>query len=269
MKKLLLQSKSMEPMKKIMFPLNQITLEANLASLPLIDYSYHPNDQIENLPLTSLLFSYYCRKKPCMQGDPVERNDLGKNIHDQIETAKKISVKQPEDQFVLKSNTALVLANPIVDWLLQQKPRSVDHWQLLKYASNQFNGDVLTALAVLGQMFSAETLAVKDRNRDAVLASKMKKLVNEDDKFPVGHNYHFWQIISASIIRNDTTLAKIFGYIDNSEPSYRFANKLGLNVADKLFEGTKSKIDYCRLDDNSKGNSISIKTEVRESLGKR
>lgn len=146
---------------------------------------------------------------------------------------------QLEDKFLINSRKTLKLADPIVEWLLEQPKRSVSYETLLKKAVVTFNGDVITAVSVLGELFFAETWSTRDRTRQAVLASKMVPLVNFETQYSTGHNYHFWRIISASLYKGGTELGRVFGILDNKLESYKLANKAGFDVADAIMLGMR------------------------------
>ena len=248
-RKTLLQNspKTLKPLEKMNLIGNTISVEAALASLPLIDFSKLSNEGKTKLSKANMLFMKYCKNTVCKDNNLVSKKDWPDIVKKSDEALKNYNLNLSADQYSLRLNQVLYSANPIVDWLLQQQEGSVNHWQLLKFATDIFDGDILTALGVVGELFKQETSYCKDRNKEAVLASKMKKIVPEDEKYPFGINYHFWQLISASLIRNGTTLGKIYGFLDNSEPAYKYGNKVASKVTDVILASIGSKDKKCYL----------------------
>jgi hypothetical protein len=120
----------------------------------------------------------------------------------------------PSADGVLKAS---FLAQPLVDWLLAQPPGSVAPWTLVKKGLEFYRGDLLTALGVIGDMFSGEVIvpSLLDgvSRKHLPLASRMKPLVSGSADDPVGHNYHFWAYLNLAIQGYGPSLkAKSFVY---------------------------------------------------------
>ena len=140
------------------------------------------------------------------------------------------------------------MAGPLIIWLLSKSKSSVSHWELISYATQVFDGDLLTALGVIGEMFWQETLHVSDRNKQAVLASKLRPIIYPASVNPVGDNYHFWQILTAAYVRGGTLLGRIYSPFDSRDPGHMLSNKLGLDVADEILKKIEQPNVICELD---------------------
>lgn len=135
--------------------------ENALASIPLIDLNFLESESADNFSSALALFSLYGKEAPC-KCDPIERTDLPNSVDDQMNLMKIIN-SPVVDGYQKRSNQALAAADPIVKWLLSKPARSISHWDLLKFATYQFNGDVMSAIGVLGELFFRETLYAVSR----------------------------------------------------------------------------------------------------------
>lgn len=235
------------------FPANHFQNENALAAIPLISSKRFTEDTATSRPLIHALFNEYCYKSDPRANCPiypVDRADLPSVVDRYREKTKGFKMPQSTtDELFVKMHQVHSLADPIVDWLLKQPKKSVSHWTLLMHATETFDGDVLTAVGVLAELFYHEARSTRVRTRDAVLASKMQSLVPADAKYSAGHNYHFWRLISASFIRGGTLLARAVAFLeDNNIPSYRFANSLGVEVASAVFWEVGRNRRVCPLD---------------------
>jgi hypothetical protein len=239
-------------LKNMMANLNfierRISMAQVTASLPIIDFSSSIALNLQKgFPLEQPLFEAY---KESQAGAPIERADLlQKVVQYQNSVAQFDATKYlvSDDIYINTQQKTASMANPLVLWLLGQPKHSVSHWALLNFATNVYGGDILTALGVIGEMFYQETLNVSDRNRQAVLASKMIPLLQPATSNPVGDNYHFWQIITASYFRGGTVLGRIYSPFDSTNPGHRLSNKLGLDIASRTFSRVKEAGVSCAL----------------------
>jgi hypothetical protein len=222
----------------------KIFIESTLASTPLVDTQ---RALITNSTSAArLLFSIYSAEGN--SSALVDKISLPEELDKLIEATLHLTAPAIEDPYFRKLEQTLKIADPIVKWLLTKPKFSVSHIELLRHSTELLDGDVLTAVGVLGELFYQETLNVKNRKTQAILASKLKPLINGNLEFNVGHNYHFWRTVSASLFKRSTFLGRAYGYIDNPEPTYRSANKVGFDVADYvLFEIKSSLSSYCSI----------------------
>lgn len=133
------------------------------------------------------------------------------------------------------------LADPLVDWLIDQPARSVTHWALVK-KGKEIYGDTITALGVIGEVFDEERMMCGNRNKRCVLGNRMKLLVPTQKTDLVGQNYHFWAHV-AMILREDASQEYIANYAlewlkDQDVIDYS-ANKVGILVSQKTVSKTK------------------------------
>lgn len=104
--------------------------------------------------------------------------------------------KNYEELRSARQNAAYV-AEPVVEFLLAQRPGSVTAVQLMRKATEFYAGDVLTAYGVIAFLFYEEAKGTKVRPYHQVLAGRMKpQLASFDD---VGMNYHFWTYLSLGL----------------------------------------------------------------------
>jgi hypothetical protein len=92
------------------------------------------------------------------------------------------------------------LSDPLVEWLLAQPSQSVSPWALIKKGLSLYEGDLLTTLGVIGQLFSMESINSDGFPREHLpLTSRMQKLMPNDSQDLAGHNYHFWAYLNLAL----------------------------------------------------------------------
>ncbi len=96
-----------------------------------------------------------------------------------------------------------VLSQPFVSWLLTKQIHQLSAIELVSQVTEQNNGDVLTALGLIGQSFHYERMyvtsaGVESRAKLALLGSRIKPLY-EPSKNPIGVNYHFWAYLNMGL----------------------------------------------------------------------
>lgn len=94
----------------------------------------------------------------------------------------------------------------VKDMLQNPNKQSLEPWELIKRTTDLYDGDVLTALAVIGYTFDMERVSIVDmrisaeqrtRSKRLYLGSRMKPLFSDGDA--LGQNYHFWMYVNAAI----------------------------------------------------------------------
>lgn len=138
------------------------------------------------------------------------------------------------------------LAGPLIDWLLDQKPRTVSQLALFRKAT-EFYGDPLIGLAVIGEIFDKEQQACPSRTESCPLGNRMVSPLKNDIKDLVGYNYHFWAYLNIALV-DDAVSATPFVYfgeyvIANDLADYsadKTALEVGHNMRRLLWDGTTS-----------------------------
>ncbi|MGE4133493.1 MAG: hypothetical protein AB7F86_17790 [Bdellovibrionales bacterium] len=216
----------------------RVTEENVVAAISLVDPKFMPSNTRTQNSVAYSLFKLIHLPHPCNCG-PVDRPDLTQSVEDFL--ARHPSFELGGEPSVEVSNRVLKAADPIARWLMTKPSRSVTHWELLKFATSQFDGDVLTAVGVLAELFTREAQATAPKRlKYAVLSRKLVKLVDQEERYNVGHNYHFWRLLAASL-QYGSIPGRIYSrMLDNKEYSYALANTLSSDVAEAaLFELTR------------------------------
>lgn len=140
------------------------------------------------------------------------------------------------------THAVLIVAEPLVLWLLSQKSESVTHIDLFKQAVMLYDGDVFTALGVIGELFFDEVERISNRNLRAVLGSRMVPLFTNDKIDPIGYNYHFWGVLNNSLTQNIPVIDSIASrYIERNDPGDRAADQLGLDIGQHVLQSLRSQ----------------------------
>jgi hypothetical protein len=174
-------------------------------------------------------------------------SDNEKRNLNEVDALSEISSVPRQTIFKSESNYHACVhdkAEPLVKWLLQQKPNSVSHWQVFKKAKELY-GDSLTALGIIGELFDEERRSCTNRKRRCVLGNRLKPLFPSDQSDKVGHNYHFWAHISV-VLQEDGISEDLANYLlewkkDNDAGDYS-ANNIGIKVSRKTISRTKMKL---------------------------
>lgn len=224
----------------------RVATEFALISLPLLDQQRLAALSTKRVSLVeALLLTADEREGPPYPVDDLNLNDYVLNRwHQQSDGVTDLT----GDLFLTRQKQALLLAEPIVIWLLQQAKNSVSAQTLLLKATEFLGGDTFSAVALLGEVFAYESRLARIRSRRAVLASKMRPFVDFESQYKTGHNYHFWRILSAALFRGNTTAGRVFGIIDNPIESYQLANRTGFDAADVALASLNAPLNLLRCD---------------------
>lgn len=152
---------------------------------------------------------------------------------------REAAIGDDQPLFIKMMITASILTDRFVVSLLQTKVKqSIDPWDLVKKATDLYNGDVLMALGVIGYTFDIERVSIRDhqgnRSKRLYLGSRVKPLFSDGDV--LGQNYHFWMYLNAAL-QGKYNSAKIMSLtyqnlVGNSKEQQ--ADSLGLSAGDYI-----------------------------------
>lgn len=105
-----------------------------------------------------------------------------------------------EQKFIKMQLVANGVAEKLVNHLLSiHDKESLNHWKLIQDAVAIYDGDVITALGVIGLIFDLERVSVKNRSKRLYLGSRIVPLLPGDRTDVLGDNYHFWMYLGAGL----------------------------------------------------------------------
>ena len=143
----------------------------------------------------------------------------------------KPEYKKYEEHF-LKINK---LSTPLFLWAIEQDHSSISHVDLYEKAYEIYD-DPFVALGVITWISIVDS-HISNRDRTAVVANRMKPIVNGQDN--AGYQYHFWgYALNALVGKGSKYNLLSFAYENWYQEDYedRFADKLGLSLGKKVKE---------------------------------
>ena len=126
------------------------------------------------------------------------------------------------------------MAEPLLEFLLDQQPRSLKPTDLLLHAISLYR-QPLVAYALIAFVFFEEAKGSKSRPYHQVLASKMVSMDVTGDH--VGMNYHYWVYFSLGL-HGKTRLGNLSSFflerLRQNDPQERSADLEGLRAGDQM-----------------------------------
>ena len=145
---------------------------------------------------------------------------------------------------VREAETVFIVAGDLIEWIIRQPPQSITVNELLDRTLEKTQGDAISALAIIQRLIS-ESAGRQNRNKNGLIASRLKPLFNEAHSDPIGVHYHFWgYFLNALVFPEEKTKLNLisFGYesIFQRDRQDRLADKYGLNMQTLLTESFRN-----------------------------
>lgn len=155
-------------------------------------------------------------------------------------TAREAAEPRFKDKFLLlKADHA---TERLAQWLLDQEFEAVSHWQLLEQATKLYEGDVLSALGAISNLFEEERHNC-DRRHDCLFGSRMKPLFKNDRIDNVGYNYHFWSTMADGLLGHYLPATAGTLITESDDPGDYWANMNGLALGNAMLGATWAPFD--------------------------
>ena len=199
------ESHTSSALLNILIPFSKQDLYEVMAfhSSPLIDYEkynwgkglFH-NDTLERLKLLYI-------EKSDSSVDLTVMPNFKDHLDEQVPPLEReafIDMEGRNNIFVKMMLTTNGVAENLVSHLIEVNEKdSITHFELIKKAVEIYDGDVFTALAVIGYIFDIERNRVSHRSKKLYLGSRIQPLLVNDRTDVLGDNYHFWMYLNAAL----------------------------------------------------------------------
>jgi hypothetical protein len=126
------------------------------------------------------------------------------------------------------------ISDPLIEILLNSEKHSFGHLELVRRATEIYDGDVLVGLAVISFVFAKESDFNLHRKYNGVLTTRLKPLFTDDRIDDIGYNYHFWAYLLHAM-QGRSFRANVFSFLwEARDPGDRAADKAGMKIGNYI-----------------------------------